>query len=65
MGTLRRFLRAFWHDRSGLSAVEYALLAAFVTVGIATAGVQLSGAVFGTMERVAGCLDGTVLPTSC
>jgi Flp pilus assembly pilin Flp len=62
---MRNILRAFWRDRSGLSAVEYVLLAAFVTVGVAAAGAQLSDAVFGAMEQAAGCLDGTLPPSSC
>jgi Flp pilus assembly pilin Flp len=65
MGTLLGFLRTFWHDRSGLSAVEYAMLAAFVTVGIVAAGGQLSDAVFGAMTHATGCLDGTIPPSSC
>jgi len=30
------FLRKFWHDRSGATAIEYALIAAGISVAIVT-----------------------------
>jgi len=59
------FLRAFRRDQSGVSSVEYAMLTAVVAVGVVLAISQLSGAVSGTMDRTADCIDGTLAPSSC
>ncbi|HEY5598334.1 MAG TPA: Flp family type IVb pilin [Kiloniellales bacterium] len=65
MGNFGGFLKRFWRDGSGISASEYAMLTAVVAIGIILAIDQLSGTVAGTMDKVAYCLDGTILPSSC
>ena len=57
--------RALWRNQSGIASIEYAMLTAVVAAGVLLAVSQLSGAVSGTMDRTAGCLDGTLAPGSC
>jgi len=56
---------ALWRDRSGISSTEYAMLTAVVALVVLVAIGQLSSSVSGTMDRAAGCLDGTLTPGSC
>lgn len=65
MKTVDRFMSAFWQDESGISSVEYALLLAFVAVGIITAAGELSTAVQGEMSLAADCIDGTAATGAC
>ncbi|RMD61784.1 MAG: Flp family type IVb pilin [Alphaproteobacteria bacterium] len=48
-----------WHQRSGISSVEYALLLALIGSGIVVAANALSESVADQMDRAAECLDGT------
>jgi len=61
MKTMRHFFPRFWHDVRGISSVEYALLLAFVAVGIVTAAGALSVAVQGEMNGAANCLTSAAL----
>lgn len=57
--------RALWRDQSGIASIEYAMLTAVIAVGVVLAVSQLSGAVSVTMDRTAGCLDGSLAPSNC
>ena len=54
---LKQNLARLWHDESGISSVEYALLLAFVAAGIITAAELLSNAVENEMTSVANCIE--------
>ena len=53
---MRTFLNNLWHDESGISSVEYALLLAFVAAGIIVAADSLSEAVSNEMNEAATCI---------
>ncbi len=62
MRPLARFVTRLWDDESGISSVEYALLLAFVAVGIIIGADLLSTAVTGEMTDAATCITtGTTL----
>ena len=61
---MRKFLMELWRDESGISAVEYALLLAFIAAGIILAAGELGTAVRTEIQDAADCLDGTALPTA-
>jgi Flp pilus assembly pilin Flp len=42
---MRRFLKTLWRDESGMAAIEYALLVAFVAAALAAAASGLGDAV--------------------
>jgi len=65
MEGVKKFVRSLWHDESGISSVEYALLLAFVAGGIIVAAGELSTAITGEMSGAADCIDGTTAPTAC
>ncbi len=52
-----KFLTKLWHDESGISSVEYALLLAFIAAGIITAAELLSNAVENEMMSTAACIE--------
>ena len=58
---MRKFLMELWRDESGISAVEYALLLAFVAAGIILAAGELGTAVRTEIQNAADCIDGTAL----
>ncbi len=57
---MRKFLMELWRDESGISAVEYALLLAFVATGIILAAESLGNAVQTELQDAADCIDGTL-----
>jgi len=61
MKTKQNFFIKFWRDVRGISSVEYALLLAFVGIGIVGAAGLLSDAVQGEMSGTADCLTSTAL----
>ena len=65
MRNLQSMIAALWRDRSGIAASEYAMLTAVVALVVLVAVSQLSGAVSGTMDRTADCLDGTEAASNC
>ena len=58
MGRTRIILGSLWKCESGISAVEYALLLAFVAAGIIVAADSLSNAVSNEMTETAELIDG-------
>ena len=44
-------------DESGTSAAEYALILAIVGTAIAAAAITLGGAISGSMDRAANCIN--------
>jgi pilus assembly protein Flp/PilA len=44
---MRSFITRMWRDERGVSAIEYAILAAIVVAAVVTAGAQLSNATTG------------------
>ena len=59
---LKQNLARLWHDESGISSVEYALLLAFVAAGIITAAELLSNAVENEMTETASCIENGACP---
>ncbi len=59
---LKQNLARLWHDESGISSVEDALLLAFVAAGIITAAELLSNAVQNEMEDTATCIETGTCP---
>jgi Flp pilus assembly pilin Flp len=57
MNNITTIISELWHDESGISSVEYALLLAFVAAGIITAAGYLSNAVQNEMTGTAGCIE--------
>lgn len=51
-----RLVRAFFADRSGATAIEYALIAVFISIAIATAAPAIGDALVPFYERVAAAL---------
>jgi pilus assembly protein Flp/PilA len=62
MWRIQSFTRAFWQDESGVSAIEYALVASLIAMIILSAVVALGGALLALWNRVAGCVTD---PSSC
>ena len=50
------FIKALWHDQSGASAAEYALILAIVGTGIALAAFNLGGAIKNSMGTATNCI---------
>ena len=57
MRNIKTIISELWHDESGISSVEYALLLAFVAAGIITAAGFLSNAVQNEMTETASCIE--------
>ena len=57
MDIVLRNLWALWRDESGISAVEYALLLAFIGGGIILAAEELANAVQNQMTETANCIS--------
>jgi pilus assembly protein Flp/PilA len=54
-----RILRRYWACTSGASAVEYALILAIIGTAFAAAAVLLGGAISGSMNHAAECIEGS------
>lgn len=54
---MKTFLRNFWHDQSGASAAEYALILAIVGTGIAAAAIFLGGAISSSLSDAGTCIE--------
>jgi len=65
MKNIQAMIAVLWRDRSGIAAAEYAMLTAVIALVVLVAVSQLSGAVSGTMDRAADCLDGTEAASNC
>ena len=50
------FIKTLWHDQSGASAAEYALILAIVGTGIALAAWGLGGAIGNSMNKATNCI---------
>jgi Flp pilus assembly pilin Flp len=61
MTITKNFLVRLWRDVRGISSVEYALLLAFIAVGIVTAAGALSVAVTNKMDETADCITSSSL----
>lgn len=57
MKTKKNIFARFWGDVRGISSVEYALLLAFVGIGIVGAAGALSTAVQNEMTDTASCIS--------
>ena len=53
-----KLLRKFRRDQSGVTAIEYALIAAVIGVGILAATQGLRGSINGTLTNVGTALTG-------
>lgn len=54
---MRKFLRVVFGDQSGVSAAEYALILAIIGTAIAIGAIALGGAISGSMNGAANCID--------
>lgn len=61
---IRKFMGTLWADERGISAIEYALLLAFVGGGIILAADYLGDAVADQMNDTANCIGSTAACTS-
>jgi Flp pilus assembly pilin Flp len=61
MKNKKTFLAKLWRDIRGISSVEYALLLAFIAVGIVVAAGNLSEAVTGKIDETANCITSSAL----
>lgn len=52
-------IKNFWHDESGASAAEYALILALVGAGIASATFALGEAIRGAINEATDCINDT------
>ena len=50
------FIKALWHDQSGASAAEYALILAIVGSGIAIAAFTLGTSISSAMNKASNCI---------
>ena len=56
MNALKDILNVFWHDEAGATAIEYALVAALVSVAV-IAGASLLGVNMGALfSNIANCM---------
>lgn len=63
---MRNFINQLWRDERGVSALEYAILAAIVVVAVGLAGAKLSDSTNGLpglfsslMTKISNTLSGT------
>ncbi|MDZ7712502.1 MAG: Flp family type IVb pilin [Rhodovibrio sp.] len=59
---MRKFIKTFARDESGATAIEYALIAALIAVGIVTAATQLGTDISDLFGKVSGELTGAGVP---
>lgn len=60
MDTIKLVFANFWLDQRGATAIEYALIAALVSVAV-IAGASLLGVnIGGLFQRIAGCMTNPV-----
>lgn len=62
MNVLTSLAISLWHDDSGASAAEYALILAIIGAGIAAASLALGNAISGGMNTAGTCISDT---TTC
>ena len=53
-----KFIQRFARDESGATAIEYALIAALIAVGIAGAATALGTEITGLFDRIGTALSG-------
>ena len=54
MSTIRTFLNRFQHDTAGATAIEYALIASLISIGIIAGASKIGSNVSSTLNQVAG-----------
>jgi len=57
-----KFLKRLAHDESGVTAIEYGLIAALIAVGIITAVTTLGGSLETLFNNIAGQIDNNNTP---
>ncbi|MFA5170685.1 MAG: Flp family type IVb pilin [Sulfuriferula sp.] len=62
MQRIRFFAWVLWRDESGVTAIEYALLASLIAMVILGAVVTLGNTILSLWNEVAGCVAN---PSSC
>ena len=55
-------VKAFAADEDGVTAIEYALIAALIGVGVITVGGELRDAIVNTFQEVVDALNGAATP---
>ena len=60
MKTIKSAVQGFWGDESGATAIEYALIAALVSVAVIAGASALGVNIGGMFARIAGCLANPV-----
>ncbi|WP_371379418.1 Flp family type IVb pilin [Thalassotalea aquiviva] len=65
MKDLKKLFSEFIEDESGLTAVEYAIAGALVSVAVVTAFTQLGTAVKGTVNELCTAASGSDATASC
>lgn len=62
MQHIQLLMQALWHDDSGVTAIEYALIASLIVIVILTAVAALGTTLHALWDRIAGCVAN---PSSC
>lgn len=55
---MTNFLKNFWNDEEGATAIEYGLIAGLISVGIIVAATALGTSLSDLFTRITGFLDG-------
>lgn len=56
MKNLKSALQGFWCDESGATAIEYALIAALISVAVIAGASALGVNIGGLFSKIAGCM---------
>ena len=56
MKTIKSAVQGFWSDEGGATAIEYALIAALVSVAVIAGASALGVNIGGLFTKIAGCM---------
>lgn len=56
------FIKSFWNDEEGVTAIEYGLIAALVALAIVAGATALGGGLNDLFQNIADYLTGVELP---
>ena len=56
MKTIKNAMQSFWSDEGGATAIEYALIAALVSVAVIAGASALGVNIGGLFAKIAGCM---------
>ena len=56
MNTIKSAVQGFWRDENGATAIEYALIAALISVAVIAGASALGVSIGGLFTKIAGCM---------